>query len=369
MPVFNFNNKISNLGSTIGASDDSFGFSSPTSNQLSYVSASQALQNSDIYSIIFQLSGALASGEITANNQRAQNILDNPSATASTHAFWQSMFAQLLIGGESFAYRFRNANGTDSRLEYLRPSQVSTYLLSDGSGLIYNANFDEPDIGTIEAIPQSDMIHFRLLSKNGGMTGVSPLSALSSELNIKNSSNKLTLKALAQAVTSSGILKVKNSGLLNSKEKQARSRKATQELRNGVLVLDDLEDYQPLEMRSNIANLLDQANWTGSQIAKVYGIPDSMINGKGDQQSSIQMENISIIKSLANYVNPIVSELKNKLNTDVHMDVRKAVDPLGDQYASTLSGMTKDGTLTANQTVSELQHRGFLPDDLPARQK
>ena len=47
-------------------------------------------------------------------------------------------------------------------------------------------------------VPQNDVLHFRLLSKNGGMTGISPLSALSNELNIKNDSNKLTRAALSQ---------------------------------------------------------------------------------------------------------------------------------------------------------------------------
>ena len=58
-------------------------------------------------------------------------------------------------------------------------------------------------------VPQNDVLHFRLLSKNGGMTGISPLSALSNELNIKNDSNKLTRAALSQAIMAPGILKIK----------------------------------------------------------------------------------------------------------------------------------------------------------------
>nr|WP_325175447.1 hypothetical protein [Limosilactobacillus reuteri] len=50
-----------------------------------------------------------------------------------------------------------------------------------------------------------------------------------------------------------------------------------------------MEEYTPLEVKSNVAQLLNQVNWTGAQIAKVYGVSDSIINGQGDQQSSIQM--------------------------------------------------------------------------------
>ncbi|MGU9505024.1 phage portal protein, partial [Bacillus paralicheniformis] len=80
----------------------------------------------------------------TAESSRAQTILNNPSDTANGFSFWQGMFAQLLLDGNAYAYRHKNANGVDLTWEYLRPSQVQTMLLEDGSGLIYNVNFDEP---------------------------------------------------------------------------------------------------------------------------------------------------------------------------------------------------------------------------------
>lgn len=46
------------------------------------------------------------------------------------------------------------------------------------------------------------------------MTGISPLSALANELNIKNDSNKLTRAALSQAIMAPGILKIKKKVLL-----------------------------------------------------------------------------------------------------------------------------------------------------------
>ena len=182
MPIFKLRNKAT---SALSIADDQsiINFLNPNGTS-DYVDASTALHNSDVYSLIFQLSSDLANGRFVAEKSRTQGMLDNPTVTSNAHAFWQSMFAQLLLGGECFAYRWRNNNGIDSFWEYLRPSQVSPYLLEDGSGLIYTVTFDEPSIGVVEAIPQSDMIHIRLLSKNGGKTGISPLSALANELSI-----------------------------------------------------------------------------------------------------------------------------------------------------------------------------------------
>ena len=369
LPLFN-QHKVS-PGLAIADDTDILHFLDPD-NSDKYVDARTALKNSDIYSIVFQLSADLANGKLKADAPRAQGILNNPTQTSNAHAFWQSMFAQLLLGGECFAYRWRNQNGTDMAWEYLRPSQVTPFLLEDGSGLIYNINFDEPEVGVMEAVPQSDLIHIRLLSQNGGKTGISPLSALANELQIKDKSNKLTLSALGRSIIAPGILSIKHGGLLSDEEKASRSRKfmkQTSKSENGPIVIDDLEEYTPLEVKSNVAQLLNQVSWTGAQIAKVYGVSDSIINGQGDQQSSIQMMGNAYVKSLARYAKAVTGELNNKLNANINFDLRSAIDPLGDEYASTISNLQKNGTLGANQAAWLLQQANYLPSDMPEKEQ
>ncbi|MEE6650625.1 phage portal protein [Limosilactobacillus pontis] len=368
MPLFN--QKIS-PGLTIPDDTDILHFLNPDGSD-KYVDARTALKNSDIYSIVFQLSADLANGKLKADAPRAQGILNNPTETSNAHAFWQSMFAQLLLGGECFAYRWRNQNGTDMTWEYLRPSQVTSFLLEDGSGLIYNINFDEPEVGVMKAVPQSDVIHMRLLSQNGGKTGISPLSALANELQIKDQSNKLTLSALGRSILAPGILSIKHGGLLSDDDKASRSRKfmkQTSDSKNGPIVLDDLEEYTPLEVKSNVAQLLNQVSWTGAQIAKVYGVSDSIINGQGDQQSSIQMMGNAYVKSLSRYAKAITGELNDKLSADITLDLRSSIDPLGDNYASTIANLQKNGTLGANQAAWLLQQANYLPDDMPEKEQ
>ncbi len=365
-----FNQKVS-PGLTISDDHDILHFLNPDGSN-KYVDARTALKNSDIYSIVFQLSADLANGKLQADRPRAQEIINNPTRTSNVHAFWQSMFAQLLLGGECFAYRWRNQNGTDMTWEYLRPSQVTPFLLEDGSGLIYNINFDEPEVGVMEAVPQSDIIHIRLLSQNGGKTGISPLSALANELQIKDQSNKLTLSALGRSIIAPGVLTIKHGGLLSDKEKASRSRqfmKQTSNSKNGPIVLDDLEEYTPLEVKSNVAQLLNQVTWTSAQIAKVYGVSDSIINGQGDQQSSIQMIGNVYIKSLSRYAKAVTGELNTKLNAHITLDLRSAIDPLGDEYASMITNLQKNGTLGANQASWLLQQVGYLPDDMPEKEQ
>lgn len=371
MPIFNINNALKTATMSVPFGDENALDFMTGENSNTYISAKEALKNSDIYSAIFQLSGDLASSKIISSKTRYQGIIDNPTLTSNSHAFWQAVFAQLLLGGEAFIYRWRNINGIDNHWEYLRPSQVSAYLLDDGSGLIYNITFDEPKIGVKMNVPQNDILHFRLLSKNGGMTGISPLSALSNELNIKNDSNKLTRAALSQSIMAPGILKITKEGKVNWKIKAMRAKefmRQTQVANNGPVVIDDLEEYSPLEIKSDIAKLLAQADWTGNQIAKVYGIPNSYLNGQGDQQSSLDQIKGMYANALSRYMESIVSELNNKLSTTIHYNIRPAIDPLQDSYAQVLSGLTKDGMLAHNQARYLLQGTGYLPDDLPEPQ-
>lgn len=366
MPLFK--PKILNQGSvSIGINDaDIINFLNP--NGSTYVSATEALAHSDLYSIIFQLSADLATSKLQTNNLINQGLLNNPTQTSNSFSFWQSMFAQLLLDGNAFAYRWRNSNGVDVRWEYLRPSQVSTFLLDDGSGLIYNVTFDEPFVGVKMNIPQSDMIHFRLLSNDGGKTGVSPLTSLSNELKIQDSSNRLTIAALAKSIVNPGILTIKGAGLLDAKTKSSRSRQFMNQINNskgGPIVLDDLEEYTALEISSDVSKLLAQTDWTTRQIAKVYGISESSLNGKGDQQSSVVMMAGEYVKSLSRFSNPAVAELSNKLSSLVTIDLRPALDPTGQQFVSQVASLTSSKALGPEQATWLLKESGYLPMGLP----
>ncbi|WP_367377345.1 phage portal protein [Levilactobacillus cerevisiae] len=367
MPVFR-PPEIKNQVQSVPVEDsDIVNFLNPNG-QRDYVSATDALKNSDIYSVVSQLSGDLATVQLSANMPRAQGILNNPSNTANGHAFWQSMFAQLLLGGECFAYRWRNRNGLDMRWEYLRPSQVETYLLEDGSGLTYTVTFDETQLGVRQYVPQGDMIHIRLTGINGGQTGISPLEALTSELQIKDASNGLTLAALARSISAPGVLSIQHGGLLSEKMKASRSRNFMRQVNTsngGPVVIDELEEYKPLEMKADVTKLLSQTDWTSKQIAKVFGIPDSYLNGQGDQQSSIDQIKGMYANALNRYMQCIVSELDNKLNATITANLRPAIDPLGDAFATTLSGLAKDGTIANNQATWVLQQLGYFPADMP----
>lgn len=331
-----------------------------------YVSA-KSLHNSDVYSAIYQISADLATSHLISDQPRNQALLDNPAGTSNKHGFWQAMYAQLLLAGNAYAYIWRNQNGLPLRLEYLRPSQVLVNELVDGSELIYDLTFDEPDIALMQNVPQSDMIHFRLMSKNGGMTGISPLSALGDELQIEDASHRLTLGALGKAIVPNGVLKFQHGGLLDWKMKVQQSNEFAKQVSssNGPVVLDDLSDYTPLEVSTDVSKLLSQTDWTSKQIAKVFGIPDSYLNGQGDQQSSLTMIQGMYANALRRYSGSVESELDSKLSSNISVDINPSIDSNGSAIASVVGTLVNQHALSGEQATFMLKRSGFLPDDIP----
>lgn len=369
MPIFKFINQTTESppatksGGVFSTEDYDFLKANLTGNE--WVSATSALRNSDLFAVINQLSSDLATVKLTAAKKQMQGIIDNPTNSANRYGFYQSIFAQLLLGGEAFAYRWRNENAKDVKWEYLRPSQVTFSSLDYENGLYYNISFDDPTIGTKMYVPQEDVLHFRLLSVDGGKTSVSPLMALTREMNIQKASSNLTINSLNNALNANGILKIKGGGLLDFKTKLSRSRQAMKQMQGGPLVLDDLEDFTPLEIKSNIAQLLSQTDWTSKQFAKVYGIPDNYVGGQGDQQSSLEMTSSAYAKAVARYMRPFLSELKNKLSSDIDADFFPAVDPMGAIYIKRVTELIASGAVTQNQGLYMLQQAEVIPQNLP----
>lgn len=356
--------------STNGLSIDNENILSKLGLNNDYVNANDALRDSDIYAIISRLSFDLVSAKVHTEQSKTSFILQNPTPMTNQLAFWQSVYAQLLLGGEAFAYIWRNKNAQIKSFEYLRPSQVQTVRLMNGSGLMYNATFDEPAVGFVQGIPSGDMLHFRLMSTNGGKTGISPLSALGDEFQIKREANRLSLASLAKSVFTPGILKVgvEKGGLQGAVEKTALSRsfmKRLESSKGGPIVLDELESFTPFEVKNDISKLLASTDWTRNNIAKVYGVDDSQLNGNGDQQSSIQMQMEQYIKSLRRFAITIEAELSNKLNDNVELDLRPVYDILGGNTVREVSDLMKDGALTSGEAKLLLKERGYLSKDFP----
>lgn len=329
------------------------------------VDASTALKNSDLYSVVNLLSSDIASANFNVP-QPFDKIVANPNNLISSFNFWQSVVAQMLLDGNAYVAVQRDNNNVPTRLEMAPATQVIVTLADSSAAINYSVNWGD-ERGTIN-YPSNDMLHFRLLASgaNGQQyIGISPLESIASQINIQDYANKLTLATIKNAINPSTVIKVAEGAL--SPEEKERTRQAFESANAGSnagrpLVLDQLYDVQSLAINSDVSKFLTSNDWSKTQIGKVFGVPDSYLNGTGDQQSSIDMTKSLYSNTLRRYVKPIESEMTAKFGVPVNIDESQAVDADNDllisQIQKLLSGTTP--AITALQAQTMLQKRGVI---------
>lgn len=331
------------------------------------VSTSQALLNSDIFSVINRISSDIASARFKTADQYVFNILNTPNRLISRFSFWQSVIMQLLLDGNAYV----PIKGM--QLEQRRPSEISEInLLDDYKGLSYKVT---PFNGEKEfTLTQDQILHFRIMpdAKYQYMIGMSPLESLAYEMTISADSRKATLNSIKNQISPIGILTVPASQLNDEDREAAREsfEKANSGQNNGrLMVLTDDSKFSQLDVKADVFKALNEnSNFSASQISKAFGIPVDMLGG--GQSTESQHSNIDSVKGnyiadLNSYINPILDELRLKFNCpDLELDVKSALDVDDSMMVNQVNSMMQAGTIDQEQAQFLLKRSGALPIDL-----
>lgn len=325
-----------------------------------WTSATTALQNSDIYTVISRISSDIALMKWNVSDN-FKSLLETPNNLINGYSFWQSVVAQMLLSGNAYVILSKN------RLELVPTHKVQVVLGDNSANLSYTVNFDDGRPDTIYSA--DEMLHFRCFASGVGTdsqyVGVSPLMSLVSELNIQDYSKKLTLSTLKSAINPSVVITVPDAIL--DKEAKNNIRTSFEDQNSGdnagrVMVLDQSAKLSQISINTDVANFLNNANFSQTQIAKAFGISDSYLNGAGDAQSSIQMVQGMYLSSLQTYIQSITSELQLKLHVPVGLDISTISDPTNQQFIENVVKLStgKTPVLTPEQVTQILTKKGVL---------
>ena len=123
-------------------------------------------------------------------------------------------------------------------------------------------------------------------------------------------------------------------------------------------------------MKADVFKALNEnASFSADQISTAFGIPSDMLGGGSSTES--QHSNSDQIKSLYlsnlnTYTNPLLDELKLKLNApDLALDIKNMLDVDDSMLINQVSSLANAGALSPNQAQFLLQRSGFLPQNLP----
>ena len=328
------------------------------------VDANKAFRNSDVFAVVQRISSDIAS--CSFNGQQYQTLQNNPFKLMNPYAGWQSVFIQLLLNGNAYVVMHENKKHLVTQFEPIPSDNVQLTLTDDAEDIIYTVHYN--DERNDEDIPSNRMLHFKLVTPGmdeNQYTGVSPLISLVPELGIQDNSKKLTLTSLIHAIAPTNIYSTPNA--LTEPGAREQIREAFEEANTGdnagrILVMDAGAELKTIDVTPNVSKLLDNATFSQTQIAKAFGIPDSYLNGQGDQQSSIEMIRSLYQNALTMYIRPIESELTFKLGAPVHLDVTSAIDVDHQNELNNIVNLAKNNLLTPRQAFGLMIAHDIMPD-------
>ena len=325
----------------------------------------KALKNSDVLTAVSIIAGDVArfpllKKDLMGNIEIDENMnyLLNVKATGNASARqWKfAMTVNTILTGNSFSRILRDpVTGKAMEFQFFRPSETTVEETNDHE-LIYT--FRDQLSGKEVRCHSNDVIHWKFFSHDT-ILGRSPLLSLGDEISLQNVGINTLIKFFRDGF-SSGIIKLKGAQL--NGEARQKARMDFEKMREGStggspLVFDDTQEYTPLEIDTNVLQLITSNNFSTAQIAKALRVPSFKLGVNSPNQSVAQLTEDYVTNDLPFYFDAITSELGLKVLGDeerrkyrVEFDTRSVTGRNVDELVK----LVNNQILTPNQALIEL---------------
>ena len=280
-----------------------------------------ALKNSDILTATSIIAGDISrfplikkdiNGDIVHDEDI--NYLLNVKATTNASArTWKfAMAVNAILTGNSFSRILRDPkSGKALQFQFFKPSETTVEETNEHE-IIYT--FFDTLTGKTVKCRSDDVIHWKFFSHDT-ILGRSPLLSLAKEIDLQDGGLNTLIKFFKDGF-SSGILTMKGASL--SGEARKRARQDFEKMREGSkggspLVFDSTMEYTPLEIDTNVLQLITSNNFSTAQIAKALRVPSYKLAVNSPNQSVAQLMQDYVTNDLPFYFDAITSELGLKV--------------------------------------------------------
>jgi HK97 family phage portal protein len=337
-----------------------------------YVGVS-ALKNSDVLTATSIIAGDIARFPLIKKDVHGDIIQDEDinyllnvksTGNASARTWKFAMAVNTILTGNSYSRILRDPRtGKALQFQFYKPSETRVEEL-ENHDLIYT--FVDSLTGKEITCNAEDVIHWKFFSHDT-ILGRSPLLSLGDEISLQNSGTSTLLKFFKDGF-SSGILKMEGGAL--SGEARKKAREEFEKMREGAkggspLVFDKTMSYEPLEIDTNVLQLISSNNFSTAQIAKALRIPSYKLGVNSPNQSVAQLTEDYVTNDLPFYFDAITSELglkifspRDRRKCRLEFDTRSVTGRNVDEIVK----LVNNTLLTPNQGLIEL---GKQPSDNP----
>lgn len=333
----------------------------PPRSATSGVTTSDALSMASVYRAISILSTAIkqVGVHIYRDDEKLESTplwIKQPDDKITRAEFMARTVNSIALAGNCFWLVSRNPRGETVKLEVLNPFDM--LIKSDDYGNLLGYTYR----GTIEYSIR-DIQHLKALSVPGNLYGLGPIQSCQPELLAIKDTRDYAATWFTDSAIPSGVLK---SDQMLSPDQAAAAKTAwntTAGAKNGVAVLGNGLNYQPMYLNPKDAQFLENQAFGVQQVARLFGIPAQMLlveSGSSMTYSNVEMEQIAFTRyTLSQYYVEIEQNLS-------------ALLPRGTEARLNIESLLRADTLTRYQahqialaagfkTIDEVRHDEKLP--------
>jgi HK97 family phage portal protein len=240
----------------------------------------------------------------------ATALTNEPNAYQTKYDFTKYMTSHLALTGNAYAFINRDVRNIGIELHPIAPQYV-TPVMQDGI-LFYKVTL----AGYPGMIPATEMLHFKGMCGDNPLVGLSPVVLHAETLGID-------LAAISQSagVYKNGVLKFLLTSDAQIKIDQAGPlKKSLDDVIDGAsrsAVLPNGIKMEKLSLSPEEAQYLETRKFSSEEIARIFGVPASMIGATAGIKSSVEQEYQDFYaRTLMSYAINIEQELARKLLTE-----------------------------------------------------
>lgn len=357
MSFFNLDNKPSGANNQKAFDDSLIELISKDGNG----TYSKDLLNSLLYAVVRVLVSDLTTNRIESSDKKIEKLInDKPNEDLNGFDFKTSMFSNLLLFGNSYALIDRDEKGNPIALYPLETRNVSVVQArSDAiSGkLVYKYALTG---NRTRVIKSEDIIHLKMLSTNGGMTGNSPINSLSNLLELFDT-NINSVQRYLQDNGFTNVLTLKNDKVSDKTRQELKNKFMTNNSNSSTIILDNGFSFESIDRSSGIiSESLKVQELIIRRISAVFGISVQKLGIENVHSSESQSNQNYVQSTLQYYFDLITNELSFKLEKDIKFNTDKILGLDEKSKSELVTEQYNSGLLTLTEARERL---GLQPID------
>lgn len=206
-----------------------------------------------------------------------------PNEDMSGVTLWTLVFAHLMLRGNAYLAKFRNPDGIVTQLYPVDPRYVHPFRGSQGQKLFRVAIYDGTSM--VDHVYDSESIlHIVGPGFSDGLEGASPIAVVRNQIGTHLAQGEYQARTYQDGMLVKGALSVPGSLTPEAADQIKRQwRMAYGGIANSneIAVLHSGAKFDQVSMSPEDAQFIETRRWGHTEIATMYNIPASYLNGEG----------------------------------------------------------------------------------------